>query len=368
MVQQIRPSGLEKQGFRNLVYNGDMLVHQRGGSIQVTTSDLRVLDGFGVETRTDSYDATWSQSTTVPAGQGFKYSLKCDVNGTASPSGSGNYLLRHCIEDRHLQHLEAGTANAKDITISFWVRSSKTGTYCLQIRDMPATDHALVEYTISSADTWEHKVITIAGNTSGNMTIIGNAGYDLHWHLAVGPDDQTSATSNAFADNSGNLFKATSNQVNLFDSATAEWYITGVQFEVGNQASEFEHVPFDVQLRRCQRYYQQMTGSYAQYGQISNGHYNSDNQFQGVYTYPVEMRASPSLVHTTTSSNNSSSAYAVTAGAGVDYIDSLLLYNSNDHSTLIYTGSGTASGTGGQGGNLYVQSTITELALDAEYA
>ena len=365
MVQQIRPSGLEKQGFRNLVYNGDMLVHQRGGSIQVTTSDLRVLDGFGVETRTDSYDATWSQSTTVPAGQGFKYSLKCDVNGTASPSGSGNYLLRHCIEDRHLQHLEAGTANAKDITISFWVRSSKTGTYCFQIRDNPVADHALVEYTISSADTWEHKVITIAGNTSGNMTIIGNAGYDLHWHLAVGPDDQTSATSNAFADNSGNLFKATSNQVNLFDSATAEWYITGVQFEVGNQASEFEHVPFDVQLQRCKRYYQKLTGSYAQHARICNGHYNGNNQFQGVYTYPVEMRASPSLVHTTTSSNNSSSAYAVATAGGVDYIDNLALYQANDHATLLYTTAG-GGGSSGNGGDLYVQSTITELALSAE--
>jgi hypothetical protein len=371
MVQQIRPSGLEKQGFRNLVYNGDMLVHQRTGSIQVTTSDTRVLDGFGVETRDSdgaSYDATWSQSTTVPAGQGFKYSLKCDVASTTSPSGSDNYLLRHCIEDRNLQHLDVGTANAKDITISFWVRSSKTGTYCFQIRDMPATDHALVEYTISSADTWEHKVITIAGNTGGNMTVAGNAGYDLHWHLSTGSGDHVSATSNAFADNSSNLFRSTSNQVNLFDSATAEWYITGVQFEVGNQASEFEHVPFDVQLQRCKRYYQKLTGSYAQYGQICNGHYNGDTQFQGAYTYPVEMRGSPSLVHTTTSSDNSSSAYAIAvSGTNVDYIDSLVLYNPNDHSTLIYTGSGTASSTGGRGGNLYVQSTITELALDAEF-
>ena len=91
MVQQIRPSGLEKQGFRNLVYNGDMMVHQRTGSIQVTDTDTRVLDGFGVETRVlgdASYDATWSQSTTVPAGQGFKYSLKCDVASTTTPSDS----------------------------------------------------------------------------------------------------------------------------------------------------------------------------------------------------------------------------------------------------------------------------------------
>ena len=261
MVKQIRPSSLEKQGFRNLIYNGDMMIHQRTGSIQVTTSDTYVLDGFGVETRVvdgASYDATWSQSTTVPAGQGFKYSLKCDVASTTTPSGSDNYLLRHCIEDNLLQHLDIGTANAKTFTVSFWVRSSKTGTYGFQIRDMPATDHVVVEYTISSADTWEHKVITIAGNTGGNMTLVGNAGYDLHWHLSTGSGDHASATSNAFADNSSNLFRSTSNQVNLFDSATAEWYITGIQFEVGNQASEFEHVPRDVQLARCQRYYYQI--------------------------------------------------------------------------------------------------------------
>ena len=264
MVQQIRPSGLEKQGFRNLVYNGDMMVHQRGGSIQVTSTDTYVLDGFGVETRGSdgaSYDATWSQSTTVPAGQGFKYSLKCDVASTTTPSGSDNYLLRHCIEDNLLQHLDIGTANAKTFTVSFWVRSSKTGTYGFQIRDMPATDHVVVEYTISSADTWEHKVITIAGNTGGNMTLVGNAGYDLHWHLSTGSSDHESATNNAFADNSSNLFRSTSNQVNLFDSATAEWYITGVQFEVGNQASEFEHVPRDVQLSRCQRYFYRSGGN-----------------------------------------------------------------------------------------------------------
>ena len=370
MVQQIRPSGLEKQGFRNLVYNGDMMVHQRTGSIQVTDTDTRVLDGFGVETRVlgdASYDATWSQSTTVPAGQGFKYSLKCDVASTTTPSDSDNYLLRHCIEDNFLQHLDIGTANAKTFTVSFWVRSSKTGTYCFQIRDNPVADHVLVEYTISSADTWEHKVITIAGNTSGNMTLAGNAGYDLHWHLSVGSSDHASATSNAFADNSSNLFQATSNQVNLFDSATAEWYITGIQFEVGNQASEFEHVPFDVQLTRCQRYYQRLTGAYVQYGQILNGHYNGDNQLQGVYTYPVKMRTGPSLVHSTTSSNNSASAYAIATNGGVDYIDSLLLYNPNDHATLIYTGSGTASGSSGNAGNLYVQANVTEAALDAEF-
>jgi hypothetical protein len=96
-----------------------------------------------------------------------------------------------------------------------------------------------------------------------------------------------------------------------------------------------------------------------------NGHYNGTSQFQGACVYPVQMRASPTLSHTTTSSNNTSSAYAIATVGSVDYIDALLLYNSNDHSTLIYT-AGNASNDQGMGGNMYVQSTITELALVSE--
>ena len=179
MVQKIRPSGLERQGFRNIIYNGDMQDHQRTGTTQVTTADAYVLDGWSIETRVDSYDATWSQSTTVPAGQGFKYSLKCDVNGTATPSGSGNYLLRQNVEGTFLNHLNSGTSDAKTLTVSFWVRSSKTGSYCFQIRDVTPADHVLIEYTISSADTWEHKVLTFTGNTSGTATATSGSGYDL---------------------------------------------------------------------------------------------------------------------------------------------------------------------------------------------
>ena len=323
MVQQIRPSSLERQGFKNIIYNGDMQVHQRTGTTQVTTADLYVLDGWSVETRVNSFDATWSQSTTVPAGQGFKYSLKCDVNGTASPSGSGNYLLRQNVEGTFLNHLDTGTSDAKTITFSFWVRSSKTGTYCFQIRDVTPAYHALVEYTISSANTWEHKVITIAGNTSGTATATTGSGYDLHWHLAAGSDDHASATSNAFADNSGGLFKATSNQVNLFDSATAEWYITGVQFEVGNQASEFEHVPFDVQLQRCRRYLQRVEASGTDYGSFGVGNNANATSSVGHQMLSPNMRAVPTLITTGTAANYS----IFNAGTGVDACTSVPAIN-----------------------------------------
>jgi hypothetical protein len=282
-----------------------MQVHQRTGTTQVTTADAYVLDGWSIETRVDSYDATWSQSTTVPAGQGFKYSLKCDVNGTATPSGSGNYLLRQNVEGTFLNHLNSGTSEAKTLTVSFWVRSSKTGIYCFQIRDVTPADHVLIEYTINSADTWEHKVLTFTGNTSGTATATSGSGYDIHWHLASGPDDHTSATSNAFGDNSSGLFRTTSNQVNLFDSATAEWYITGVQFEVGNQASEFEHLPFDIQLERCRRYLQRIEASGTDYGTFGSGsNANSTSCIFGKQFSP-EMRATPTLITTGTAANYS---------------------------------------------------------------
>jgi len=365
MVQQIRPSGLEKQGFRNLVYNGDMMVHQRGGSTQVTGTDTYVLDGFGVETRDSdgaSYDATWSQSTTVPAGQGFKYSLKCDVASTTSPSGSDNYLLRHCIEDNLLQHLDIGTANAKTFTVSFWVRSSKTGTYCLQIRDMPATDHAVVEYTISSADTWEHKVITIAGNTGGNMTVAGNAGYDLHWHLSTGSSDHESATNNAFADNSSNLFRATSNQVNLFDSATAEWYITGIQFEVGNQASEFEHVPFDVQLQRCLRYFYKHTDPLSSNNEpVCMGSMYSSSQCNGIIHFPVKMRTSPSLICT-----DASTHFRIYRNSGSDPVDNFSSGETTLVAAEIYNNS-DVSGTAGHAATITTDDAAASISFSAEF-
>jgi len=139
--------------------------------------------------------------------------------------------------------------------------------------------------------------------------------------------------------------------------------------EVGPVATEFEQEDFGVTLAKCQRYYQKLTGSYAQYGQIANVSYNTATQAQSAIVYPTEMRAAPTLSYTSTSSNNSNSAYAIANGSsnsgGVDYIDTLVLYNANAKSTLLYTGN-SASGTVREAGNLYVQSAITELALVAE--
>ena len=278
--------------FRNLIMNGDMQIHQRGGTTQITTSDAMAVDRFKVSTRVTSYDATWSQSTTVPSGQGFTTSLKCDVNGTASPSGSANYLLGQRFEGQHLQHLKFGTSSAESLTIQFWVRSSKTGTYCFQARSLDDVKSCIVEYTISSADTWEKKILTLSGNTANDFDNDNAASLEFCWHLSVGTDDDNETASSSWGVGS-NSFVTTSNQVNLFDSATAEWYITGIQVEVGDQATDFEFLPFDVQLQRCKRYFQNVAKTASSY--ICNAWYYTDTKAIGIGHFEPEMRATPSL-------------------------------------------------------------------------
>ena len=279
--------------FRNLIMNGYMQIHQRGGTTQITTSDGMAIDRFKVSTRVTSYDATWSQSTTVPSGQGFTTSLKCDVNGTASPSGSANYLLGQRFEGQHLQHLLFGTSNAKSLTIQFWVRSSKTGTYCFQARSLDDVKSCVVEYTISSADTWEKKTITLSGNTANDFDNDNAASLEFCWHLSVGTDDDNETASSSWGVGS-NSFVTTANQVNLFDSATAEWYITGIQVEVGAQATDFEHLPNDVQLTRCQRYFYKNTNNPDGATATAMGMAYSTSAMQEAYfAFPCEMRTTP---------------------------------------------------------------------------
>ena len=300
------------QPFRNLITNGDMQVHQRGGSTQITTSDGMAVDRFKVSTRVTSYDATWSQSTTVPSGQGFTTSLKCDVNGTASPTGSANYLLGQRFEGQYLQHLQFGTSSAESLTIQFWVRSSKTGAYCFQARSLDDVKSCIVEYTISSADTWEKKTITLSGNTANDFDNDNAASLEFCWHLSVGTDDDNETASSSWGVGS-NSFVTTSNQVNLFDSATAEWYITGIQVEVGTTATDFEFLPFDVQLRRCQRYFQ--TLEMASNSMILGNATASTNTHLNFQHPDGKMRAAPTVTLPTAGNSSNTTAFLTAPGA-----------------------------------------------------
>jgi len=243
-----------QSAFKNIIINGDMSIAQRGTSVSGIT-------GVGYNTADRwlfSVGAlgTWtqSQSTDVPSNQGFAKSLKIDcTTAKASPDASNYALMQSRFEGQNLQYLKKGTANAESLTLSFWVKSNKTGTYVCEIDDADNSRNINKSYTINSANTWEKKEITFAGDTTGAFTNDNNLSMNVIWWLGAG-SNYTSGTLNNAWESTTNSNRAVG-QVNLGDSTSNEWYITGVQLEAGTSASDFEFLPFDVNLGRCQRYY-----------------------------------------------------------------------------------------------------------------
>ncbi len=241
-------------GRRNIIINGAMQVAQRGTSVSsITSTAYTTLDRFLLDI---SSLGTWtmSQSTDVPSGQGFANSLKLDcTTADASPAASNFMILNQRIEGYNLQALAKGTSSANPMTLSFWVKSTKTGTYVVEMYDNDNTRTYSKAYTISSADTWEKKTITFPGDTTGALDNNNARSLDCSFYLAAGSDLSSGTLSTTWtAKTDANRAVG---QVNLADSTSNEWYVTGVQLEAGDTASEFEFLPVDVNLARCQRYF-----------------------------------------------------------------------------------------------------------------
>jgi len=245
---------------RNAIINGEMRIAERGTSFDTngtSATTLKLIDRWAATRRATSgaltFDATVTQSTDSPTG--FSNSLKVDVDTAQTPTGSDNAIIHQNIAGEELQRFGWGSSDAKAMTISFWVKSNKTGTYCIQPRYTGLSDSGLFEYSISSSGVWEHKTLTFPANTTASFANNSDLAMQLMFHLAVGSGDHAAASSSL---GSSTYFRATSNQVNLFDNASNYWQITGVQMEVGSQASPFEHEPVGVTLRKAQRYYQEI--------------------------------------------------------------------------------------------------------------
>jgi hypothetical protein len=260
MIEDVPQSKLDNNiNFRNIIINGDMSIAQRGTSFtSLGNGDTKyTLDRMQYKESGDtSSEITISQDTTVPTGQGFAKSLKIDVTtADASPGASDRVWLNTTFEGQNLQYLNKGTSSAKQLTCSFWIRSNKTGVYTVSLFDSDNTRAVSAEYSISLADTWEKKIITFPADTTGAFTNDNNLSLELQFTFSTGSDfnDGTFSTSwQSF--NDGDYIS--SNQVNLVDNTSNELYITGVQLEAGDTASDFEFLPFDVNLQRCLRYYE----------------------------------------------------------------------------------------------------------------
>ena len=280
---------------KNIIINGDMSIAQRGTSATgITGSGYYTVDRFQIGSAGSSGGTfTMSQDTDVPTGQGFATSLKMDCTTADASLGSSDALrISQYIEGQNLQYLKKGTANAESTTLSFWVKSNKTGTYISELRDMDNARAISKSYTIDVADTWEKKTLTFAGDTSGAFDNDNSTSLRLANWLYAGTD----YTSGTLQTSWGTL-TATDRavgQVNLADSTSNDFYITGVQLEAGTTASDFEFLPFDVNLERCLRYFYKWV-SINIYNNICIGKVQSGKNARGVYQLPTIMRTSPSL-------------------------------------------------------------------------
>ena len=328
MIEDVPQSKLDNNiNFRNIIINGDMSIAQRGTSVAgVVSGGYRVHDRWrGGGTIPGTW--TWSQSTDVPSGQGFSSSMKWDcTTADASLSASDTFAIQHRIEAQNLQYLKKGTSSAESVTLSFWVKSNKTGTYICELEDSDNTRHISKSYTINSANTWEKKTITYEGDTTGTLNNDNGTGFQLQFWLAAGTDSTSGTLQTTWA--ASVQANTAVGQVNLADSTSNEWYITGVQLEAGTTASDFEFLPTDVNLLRCQRY----CYAWANYGA---GDVDDNKQYSAAYGnsgsfirifYPTQMRVEPSITYT---------ASGGALSADYSSVSNLQFYDSDDNAWRI---------------------------------
>ena len=283
---------------RNLIINGAMQCWQRATAATAANNTFTTVDRFRPDESTDGAYTT-EQSTDTPTGTGF--SLKAQVTTADTSIAASQFaLIQQTIEAQNCQSLEYGTATAKSLTLSFFVKSSKTGIYTIVLRKVDTTAYHFVhEYTINSANTWEKKTITISP-TAGSTTFITSSGgaiandngqgLQINFNLAFG-STYNGGTNNAWSSNTNHY--ATSNQVNWMDSTSNNFYLTQVQLEVGDKATPFEHEPFGVTLQKAMRYYQKHGNETSTHRYLAPAYANQTTQAQGVLTLPVTMRAAP---------------------------------------------------------------------------
>jgi len=281
--------------FRNLIINGDMSIAQRStstssyGSVAYSTVD-RFKTVFEVGTYTVSQE---SLSSGEAYNNGFRKAFKALVTSTASPPSAGSQTtFEQRIEGQNLQIFKKGTTNAEPFTLSFWVKSSKTGSNLqVNLRDSDNTRQVGGTYNISTADTWEKKIINFPADTTGAFNNDNGTSLTIEWWLDGGSNYSGGAVPTAW--------EASSNadrNVTNFDLAggTDSWHITGVQLEVGTSASDFEFLPVDINKNRCDRYYKNFDeNSFRLYTTSLDG--NTSDRLGGTLGFTTEMRTSPSI-------------------------------------------------------------------------
>ena len=272
--------------FKNRIINGDMRIDQRnaGASVTQTTSALYTVDRFFMFGSVTSKFTAQQNAASVTPPVGFTNYLGITSSSAYTVGAADEFWLAQRIEGLNIADLAWGTANAKTVTLSFWVRSSLTGTFGGVLKNSAGNRSYPFTYTISSANTWELETITITGDTTGTWLTTNGIGISVIFGLGVGTTG--SGTAGAWA---ASNFNSATGATSVVGTSGATFYITGVQLEVGSSATGFEYVDYSTQLSMCQRYFVNIPPNFETIA------YYSDRPGNGMMFLPVTMRTSPTI-------------------------------------------------------------------------
>lgn len=286
-------------GFKNRIINGGMVIDQRNAGASVTASDSSYsVDRFPLRTSQSSKYTAQQNAGSVTPPPGFTNYLGITSSSAYTPLSTDYIGVQHKIEGYNIADFDLGRTTAKTWTLSFWVRSSLTGTFAGSHRNSAQDRSYVFTYTINQANTWEFKSITIAGDKTGTWLTTNGMGLDIWFNLGSGSAIQGTPGVWSAA---GNLSAA--GTVNIVSTNAATWYITGVQLELGSQATSFDYRPYGTELALCQRYYSSVYVERRTY--ISSG----AQYFGASYNFPVPMRATPSASSSVATYNNTGSQW-----------------------------------------------------------
>jgi hypothetical protein len=340
-------------GLKNRIINGDMRIDQRNAGAAVTCNNNQVyaVDRFYAE---DNSDGIFTVQQVADAPSGFLNSLKATITtADASLAGTQYASIAHQIEGYNFADFNFGTATAKTFTLSFWVKSSLTGTFGGSFRNSADNRNYPFSYTISTANTWEQKTITVAGDTTG--TWVTNNGIGLKVWFSLGAGSTYSGTAGSWQ---SSLLISTTGAVSVIGTLSATFQITGVQLEVGSTATPFERRLYDKELASCQRYFYKVNAD-AAYGTNRYGSvfFPTTTIAAGIIQFPVTMRTFP------TGSYSALSDWTISASVGTLSVSAMSINTMPFNGEIDFTVSGA---TAGQGGQIRSNANTATISFSAE--
>jgi len=349
---------------RNLIINGAMQIYQRGAG--TLASGQFGLDRFMfASANLDNLAGTMTKDSDAP--DNFSSSLKITVTTAETSIASDEYAYLHQrIEAQNLQGLGYGTSSAKQVTLSFWVKSSVTGTFVVNLYKGDNTGQIHNKtYTINSANTWEYKTVTFSANTlaGGAIDNDNGIGFYVSWHLGAGSNWKGTSSSSGWITYVGSAWADGQDTDAVLTTTNATWQITGVQLEVGSEATPFEHRPYGDELARCQRYYQVLIDNANGQRAVAAGRANSTSSIEFQLPLTVGMRDITSLPQ-----SNMGTIYLYSGGARVNTSGGVISLNDDylPGSSYVYLRTTGASVSDDRAYTLGGFETNAHLAVDGE--